>query len=308
LPASLKSFDWDDYQQLHFNKEGALLRDQKSDFRAELFHLGIGFDKPIHMNTLEDGKSTLIPYSSSSSFDYGKSKVDGDQLPKDLGFAGFRIQFATDWQRDIVAFLGASYFRAVGSEMQYGLSARGLAVDTALPKSEKFPTFTHFWLEKPTLGSDVVTVYALMDSPSVSGAYRFDMQPSEPFKMKVDSAIYPRKAIERLGVAPMTSMYMIGENDRRTNYDWRAEIHDSNGLAMQTGNGEWIWRRWAIRKTLGLMLIVMRTQKGLVCYSVTDILIITKTMVFSMRNDLVCILNRLEVGGKVLFNLSKFRR
>ena len=241
LPESLQRLDWDDYQEIQFDKEASLWAQDDSEFRAGMFHLGLGFDTPIQMSELENGKSTPIPYSSSS-FDYGKSKVDGDKLPKDLGFAGFRMQFATDWQRDVIAFLGASYFRAVGSEMQYGLSARGLAVDTALPKPEEFPTFTHFWLERPKPDSDVVTVYALMDSPSVSGAYRFDMQPGEPFKMKVDSAIYPRKSIERLGVAPMTSMFMIGENDRRTNYDWRAEIHDSDGLAMQTGNGEWIWR------------------------------------------------------------------
>lgn len=241
LPDSLKRLDWDDYQQLHFKKDAAVWRDEPSEFRAELFHLGLGFDTPIRMNELDDGKSTPIPYSADA-FDYGQSQVDGEALPKDLGFAGFRMQFATDWQRDVVAFLGASYFRAVGSEMQYGLSARGLAVDTAMPHPEEFPIFTDFWLEKPVPGSDKVTVYALMDSPSVSGAYRFDMTPGEPYTMKVDSAIYPRKAIERLGVAPMTSMFMIGENDRRTHYDWRAEIHDSDGLAMQTGQGEWIWR------------------------------------------------------------------
>lgn len=249
LPKSLKSLDWDDYQQIHFKKDKALWRKDNSEFRTELFHLGLGFDTPIHINELENGKSIPVPYSSSM-FDYGKSKVNGKKLPKDLGFAGFRMQFATDWQRDVVAFLGASYFRAVGSEMQYGLSARGLAVDTALPQPEEFPTFTNFWLEKPKPGSDVVTVYALMDSPSVSGAYRFDMKPGEPFKMKVDAAMYPRKAIERLGVAPMTSMYMVGENDRRTGYDWRPEIHDSDGLAMHTGNGEWIWRPLANPKNL----------------------------------------------------------
>ncbi|MBR7889382.1 glucan biosynthesis protein D [Marinomonas sp. A79] len=241
LPDSLKRLDWDDYQQLHFKKDAAVWRDEPSEFRAEWFHLGLGFDTPIHMNELENGESTPIPYSPAA-FDYGKSQVDGEALPKDLGFAGFRMQFSTDWQRDVVAFLGASYFRAVGSEMQYGLSARGLAVDTAMPHPEEFPVFTDFWLEKPEPGSDKVTVYALMDSPSVSGAYRFDMSPGEPYTMKVDSAIYPRESIERLGVAPMTSMFMIGENDRRTNYDWRAEIHDSDGLAMQTGKGEWIWR------------------------------------------------------------------
>ncbi|ETX09933.1 glucan biosynthesis protein D [Marinomonas ushuaiensis DSM 15871] len=241
LPDDLKRLDWDDYQEIQFDKESSLWAQDDSDFRAGMFHLGLGFDTPVHMNELEGGKSTPIPYSVDA-FDYGKSQVDGNALSKDLGFAGFRMQFGTDWQRDVVAFLGASYFRAVGSEMQYGLSARGLAVDTAMPHPEEFPIFTDFWFEKPEPGSDKVTVYALMDSPSVSGAYRFDMSPGEPFKMKVDSAIYPREAIERLGVAPMTSMFMIGENDRRTNYDWRAEIHDSDGLAMQTGNGEWIWR------------------------------------------------------------------
>ena len=140
LPDSLKRLDWDDYQEIRFNKEAALWRDQKSEFRTELFHLGLGFDTPIHMNELENGKSTPIPYMPSE-FTYGKSKVDGNKLPKDLGFAGFRMQFATDWQRDVVAFLGASYFRAVGSEMQYGLSARGLAIDTAMPHPERVSEF-----------------------------------------------------------------------------------------------------------------------------------------------------------------------
>lgn len=241
LPKSLQGMSWDDYQQFHFKKKAALWRDQDSEFRAELFHLGLYFDTPIHIYELNEGKAKLIDYSPSM-FDYGKSKVKGSQLPKDLGFAGFRMQFNTDWERDVVAFLGASYFRAVGHEMQYGLSARGLAVDTALPKPEEFPMFTDFWLEKPKPGSNITTVYALLDSPSVTGAYRFDIEPGERLKMKVDVAVYPRKAIERLGVAPLTSMFMVGENDRRTGYDWRPEIHDTDGLAMHTGNGEWIWR------------------------------------------------------------------
>lgn len=241
LPDNLKHLDWDDYQQLHFKKKAALWRNDDVNFRVELFHLGLYFDTPVQMYELRDGKASPIKYSSAM-FDYGKSKVDGKALPKDLGFAGFRMQFHTDWERDVIAFLGASYFRAVGQEMQYGLSARGLAVDTAMAHPEEFPMFTDFWLEHPQNNSDVTTVYALMDSPSVTGAYRFDIQPGAKLKIKVDAAIYPRKTIERLGVAPLTSMYMVGENDRRTDYDWRPEIHDSDGLAMHTGNGEWIWR------------------------------------------------------------------
>ena len=241
LPESIKGMSWDDYQQLQFNKDKALWRDDDSEFRAELFHLGLYFDTPVHISELKDGETTPIEYTSTM-FDYGKTSIDGKALPEDLGYAGFRMQFHTDWKRDVIAFLGASYFRAVGKEMQYGLSARGLAVDTALPRSEEFPMFTHFWLEEPKPGSDITTVYALLDSESITGAYRFDIQPGDRLKVKVDAALYPRKAIERLGIAPLTSMYMVGENDKRTAWDWRPEIHDSDGLSVHMGNGEWIWR------------------------------------------------------------------
>jgi len=241
VPEQLESLSWDDYQQLRYDKEHALWRDSDALFRGELFHLGLYFQTPITMYALEDGQARELAYDRDL-FDYGKSGVNARKLPKDLGFAGFRYQFHTDWQRDVVAFLGASYFRAVGAEMQYGMSARGLAVDTAMPDGEEFPLFTHFWLETPAPGSGTATVYALLDSPSVTGAYRFDITPGETLTMKVDAAIYPRQSIDRLGVAPLTSMYMVGENSRRTDWDWRPEIHDSDGLLMHTGGGEWIWR------------------------------------------------------------------
>jgi glucans biosynthesis protein len=241
MPEQLKSLSWDDYQQLRYDKKHALWRDTDALFRGELFHLGLYFQTPITVYQLEDGQAEELAYDRDL-FDYGESGVKGRKLPKDLGFAGFRYQFHSDWQRDVVAFLGASYFRAVGAEMQYGMSARGLAVDTAVPEGEEFPLFTHFWLETPKPGSDTATVYALLDSPSVTGAYRFDITPGETLTMTVDAAIYPRQSIQRLGVAPLTSMYMIGENSRRTHWDWRPEIHDSDGLLMHTGGGEWIWR------------------------------------------------------------------
>lgn len=241
LPRALQNLTWDQYMQLAFDSENALWIKDKALFRAELFHLGLYFTTPITMYELEGGKVKQIPYSPDL-FKYGTSGVKGKDLPSDLGFAGFRLRYHTDWTRDLVAFLGASYFRAVGEEMQYGMSARGLGVDTALPRDEEFPTFTHFWLEKPRPGSDVTTVYALLDSPSVTGAYRFDIRPGATLTMKVDASVYPRKAIERLGIAPLTSMYLVGENDRRTGYDWRPEIHDSDGLLIHNGNGEWLWR------------------------------------------------------------------
>lgn len=241
LPKVLQNLSWDAYQQIRFDRGHALWRKDDSLFRAELFHLGLYFRTPVTIYELENGRAAQIPYSRDL-FQYGKSGLKGAHLPKDLGFAGFRFLYHTDWERDLVAFLGASYFRAVGGEMQYGMSARGLAIDTALPRPEEFPLFTHFWLEKPGPGRDTATVYALLDSPSATGAYRFDIRPGQHLTMRVDAAIYPRKPIERLGIAPLTSMFLNGENDRRMAYDWRPEIHDSDGLAILTGAGEWLWR------------------------------------------------------------------
>lgn len=262
LPEALTKLSWDDYQQLAFNHDHALWsKDDQSLFHSELFHLGLNFTTPVKVYELNNGKAKEVAYSPDL-FSYGKSGISGKDLPEDLGFAGFRMQFHTDWQRDVVAFLGASYFRAVGSAMQYGLSARGLAVDTAMNQPEEFPMFTQFWLEKPKPEHGTVTVYALLDSPSVAGAYRFDITPGEPLMMKIDAAIYPRKAINRLGIAPLTSMYMVGENSRRTGYDWRPEIHDSDGLAMLTGNGEWIWRPLTNPKNLRFNAYMDNNPRG----------------------------------------------
>jgi glucans biosynthesis protein len=152
------------------------------------------------------------------------------------------VHAATNWDADVAAFLGASYFRAVGSDTrQFGLSARGLAIDTANGE-EEFPRFTSFWFERPVENARTLVVYALMDSPSTTGAYRFELTPGAPQVMDVDAALYPRKVIDRFGVAPLTSMYQCGENDHRMANDWRPEIHDSDGLAILTGGGEWIWR------------------------------------------------------------------
>ena len=262
LPQALQHLSWDAYQQLAFKKDHALWApDPASLFRADFFHLGLFFTWPVTLYEVVDGQAREIAYDRDM-FDYGRSGLKSSHFPPDLGFAGFRFRFHTDWQRDMVAFLGHSYFRAVGGEMQYGLSARGLAIGTALPKPEEFPRFTHFWLEKPTPNSDTATVYALLDSPSATGAYRFDITPGPTTKMKVDTAIYPRAAIERLGIAPLTSMYMVGENSRRADWDWRPEIHDSDGLMMLTGGGEWIWRPISNPRQLRFNAYADRNPKG----------------------------------------------
>lgn len=241
LPARVQKLNWDQYQAIRYRPAHALWAQKKLRFEARFFHMGLFFKTPVHMFELVNGQAHEIAYDPAM-FDYGKSGLQNSHLPPDLGFAGFQLFYRTDFTRDIAAFLGASYFRAVGADMQYGISARGLAIDSGMSRAEEFPRFTAFWLERPQPHADQVTVYALLDSPSIAGAYRFVIQPGALQVMDVDAALYPRKAIERLGIAPLTSMFLYGENDNRLHNDWRPQIHDSDGLAIWRGNGEWLWR------------------------------------------------------------------
>jgi glucans biosynthesis protein len=245
-PEVLHQIDYDAHGKIRFKTDLALWAEGPSEFPVTFFHLGRFFQKPVRMHVVEGGKAREIIYDS----DYFDMPADSParKLPDNSGFAGFRFQEARhgklDWRKnDWVAFLGASYFRAIGELYQYGLSARGLAVDVAVyGKNEEFPDFTHVYFETPQPGSDKVTIHALLDGPSVTGAYRFVMQRAAAVVMDIDAAVFLRQDVSRLGIAPLTSMYWYSEKAKTTAIDWRPEIHDSDGLAMWTGSGERIWR------------------------------------------------------------------
>ena len=241
FPELLSNLSWDNFQRIRFIPERALWADADSRFRIEFFHPGMKFGQPVRMYVVDNGQAREVRFDPSQ-FDFTNTGLNPKALPSDLGFAGFRINFHTDFSRNVAAFLGASYFRAVGDSLQYGLSARGLAVDCGMTRPEEFPVFTHFWIDKPSPAADTLNVYALLESPSISGAYRFEIKPGATQTMRIDCALYPRKPIERLGIAPCTSMFLCAPNDHRVAEDWRPAIHDSDGLAMWTGDGEWIWR------------------------------------------------------------------
>ena len=261
LPGPVEALDWDQYQSIRYRQDHALWGNEPGRFQAKFFHLGLYFHSPVRMFDVVDGRAQELAYDGAA-FDYGKSGIKDGQLPADLGFAGFRLNTRADTDRDFAAFLGASYFRAVGKEGQYGQSARGLAIDTGTGGPEEFPDFIEYYLERPDASSETLVVYALLDSPSVAGAYRFAITNGEVLLMDVDSALYPRKAIERLGIAPCTSMFQVGENDRRMDWDWRPEIHDTDGLAMWTGSGEWIWRPLVNPRELRFNMFVDRNPRG----------------------------------------------
>lgn len=235
----LEQIDYDAFQQIRFRKDHALWADGKGGAPVQFFHLGRYFQEPVLMHVVENGEAREVLYRPDY-FDLPEEHP-ARELPDNIGFSGFRLHEPsqkTDW----LAFLGASYFRSSGELNQYGLSARGLAIDTALPKPEEFPRFSRIWLERVEAEPDRVLVYALLDSPGITGAYRFDCARGDGPVMDVSSWLYPRKTVERLGVAPLTSMYWYSETNRKQAVDWRPEIHDSDGLAIWMGNGERLWR------------------------------------------------------------------
>ena len=244
LPAALKGLDYDQYRDIRFKADRNLWHAESLPFEIAFFHRGGIYREGVRMHEIVGGEARPIRFRPDL-FDYGKNGIDRGKLPPDLDFAGFRIHYNLNSQKykdEVAVFLGASYFRAVGKDQRYGLSARGLAVDTGLASGEEFPRFTEFWIERPGANAKELVIHALLDSKSVAGAYRFTIRPGTDTVMAVKARLYPRRNVAKLGAAPLTSMFMYGENQRAPNEDYRPEVHDSDGLSVQLGTGEWVWR------------------------------------------------------------------
>lgn len=238
-PTVIERLDFDAYQQIKFKPELAIWGQGDGPYPVELFHVGKFFKEPVRIYAVSAaGLAQEVRYSSDL-FTYGKSEF-AKTLPPNTGFAGFRV-LAAPGVPDWLAFLGASYFRSPAETGQYGLSSRGLAIDVAMPTPEEFPRFSSFWLE-PMAGRRGINIYAMLDSPRITGAYLFETTHDGVTLMNVHAHLFPRADIERVGVGPLTSMYWYGKPNRKAGEDWRPEIHDSDGLSIWTGAGERIWR------------------------------------------------------------------
>ncbi|WP_244607331.1 glucan biosynthesis protein G [Bosea sp. CS1GBMeth4] len=243
IPEALKALTYDSYREIRFRRDKALWQDSGSDYRLHLFHLGFLHDKPVPIHVISDGNAIPLPFNMAL-FEYGKAQIP-QKLPVSLGFAGFAVTTTLNdlkVQDEVISFLGASYFRFLGRGHRYGLSARSLALDVGGEQPEEFPFFRGLWLEKPKPDSVDLVIYGLLDSPSVSGAFRYVVTPGQQTTIAVTATIVPRRPIERIGIAPLTSMFLAGEGDREQRTDFRPEVHDSDGLLLKTGAGEWIWR------------------------------------------------------------------
>src|SRR5882724_4146319 len=263
LPKQLQDLSYDQYRDIRFKRERAIWTSEGVPFLVELFHRGFIFKEPVAMYVVADGTARRVGYSPDF-FTFGPSV----QPPPEGGvtdFSGFRILaliHRADAFDEFVVFQGASYFRAIAKGQAYGLSARGLALNTGAPEGEEFPFFRAFWIERPQPEAHTIVVHALLDSISTTGAYRFTIRPGDTTVMDVEMTLYPRVELKLAGLAPLTSMFVFGPNDRVGIDDFRNAVHDSDGLAIWNGKEERLWRPLSRPETLQISEFIDDSPRG----------------------------------------------
>lgn len=263
LPEGLSGLDYDTYRAIRFRSEAAVWAGTASKFSVQMFAPGSLYADPVDILLVESGRARPVQVSADA-FEVPRAEIG--RLLAELGrLAGFRLHYPinnTGYVDEFAVFQGASYFRAVSRGQTYGLSARGLAIDTGEPGGEEFPVFRRFWIERPSPDMDAIVVHALLDSRRVTGAYRFGIYPGSPTAMEVSATLFPRARLSHVGLGCLTSMYMHGPLDPPDQPDFRPRVHDSMGLAMHTGTGERLWRPLSNPRTLQLSGFRDRDPKG----------------------------------------------
>lgn len=263
LPAEIADLSYDQYRDIRFDTDKSIWKGKAEGFSFDLFHPGFYYKSPVDIHVVEDGVQRRIRYVPDL-FRFGPS-VTPPTEGNGLSYAGFRMRYPInrpDYDDEFLVFQGASYFRAVGKNEIYGLSARGLAIDTAQPQGEEFPSFRSFWVRRPKAGSSFVVVHALLDTKSCTGAYRFTVRPGESTMIDVELVLFPRVEMAHVGFAPLTSMFMFDDTNRAKVDDFRSAVHDSDGLSILNGKGEWIWRPLANPATLQVSAFVDTGPRG----------------------------------------------
>ena len=267
VPEAFLELGYDAYRAIRFRRDHALLGPPGA-FRMELLHPGFLFKRTVAINAVVDGTVEPVVFDAGM-FDYG-AKESGAKGASAPGFAGFRLMYPLNKDGvfdEIVSFLGASYFRFLGKGDRYGLSTRALAIGVGGSDPEEFPFFREFWIEQPAPAAVEIVVHALLDSPSLAGAYRFALRPAGGAGLTgavvdVSATLFTRQPVSRMGIAPMTSMYFSGENDVHRNDDFRPELHDSDGLLVHNGAGEWLWRPLRNPPSISLAGFVDKNPRG----------------------------------------------
>ncbi len=257
--------DYDQYRRLRFQRSRALWHRQPPGLELHGLPLGWLFKRPIELYAVEDGQPRPVQFTGADFLDEREVSANERLGAVQVPLSGFRIAGplnGVDKADEIIVFQGASYFRALGRGHTYGLSARGLAIATASNKGEEFPSFRKFWVEKPSDRARHIVIHALLDSPSTTGAYTMTVHPGAETIVDVNAVLYPRRALGEVGIAPLTSMFLVGPVNPVRVRDFRPRVHDSDGLAIMTGYGERIWRPLTNPSKLQVSAFVDNNPRG----------------------------------------------
>lgn len=243
VPQFMREIGYDEYRGMRHQPRHNLWRGTDARFEVSPVMPGGVYRHVIPINEVDGSIVRRLPFRKDH-FAFDEPDLAA-RIPDDLGYAGFEISYPfgrRESENKFLVFAGASYFRGIGQGQQWGLSVRGAAIDTGRTSGEEFPDFVEFWLVRPPPRSTRITVYALLDSPRLTGAYEFVISPGKVTRLEVRTVLFTRERIEQLGVAPLTSMYFYGENTPRPADAWRPEVHDSDGLLVEEGAGQWTWQ------------------------------------------------------------------
>jgi len=258
----LAAMGYDEYRDLRFRPERAIWRGEEIGFELQFFVSAYIFRAPVEIFLVEDGRIRQLN-ADRELFNFGPQD-EKVPLGTSLSFSGFRIHAPLnqpEYYDELLAFQGASYFRGLGKNHSYGLSARALALNTDGPEAEEFPLFRSFWIERPKDKHSLV-VHGLLDSPSVTGAYTFAIAPGAATVMDVDAQIFPRRDLSKVGFAPLTSMFLKDTHDSDGRLDFRPAVHDSDGLACWNGRDERLWRPLVSPRELQVSYFADSNPKG----------------------------------------------
>src|SRR5262245_36090628 len=253
---------YDQYRSIRFDPAAAIWKNENRNFVVDLLYPGFIFDVPVNINLVVGGTARRVLFMNDK-FAYGP-EVPAVATGELGGYSGFRVRAplnSPDYLDEFLVFQGASYFRAVAKGQVYGLSARGLAVRTARAEREEFPYFTDFWIERPPTQASEIVIHALLQSPSVVGAYTFKAKPGEETVIDVDAALFPRVDLTAFGIAPLTSMFLFDSSNRMRFDDYRDAVHDSDGLQVLNGRGERLWRPLANPRMVAQVSAFLRSEE-----------------------------------------------
>lgn len=261
LPDPFNALSYEQYIGIRALPGTMLWGGENRGFTVEPLHRGYAFLNAVTLYAIEDGAVRRVSYDPGT-FDYGK--VQPPANPGDLGFSGFRVfgDAQSGRQREVAIFQGASFFRSSARGQNLGVMARGLTLKAGDPKGEEFPLFRAFWIEQPQRNAEALVIHALLDSESVTGAYRFTLRPGDVTLIDTELTLFPRAPVENYGIAGMTSTFLFGPNDRRSVDDVRPAVFESSGLQIHNGNDEWIWRPLHNPETLQISGFVDPSPRG----------------------------------------------